>query len=85
MDATEHLKEHVWEHPREYGGHSPDGDCYSKHIGVPDLERLAEEIPLATPDDFIVRAPGQHPGGSFYWVDFYPTVYVPVYEAEAEE
>jgi hypothetical protein len=61
------------------------GDCYSKHVGEPDLERLAEGIPLATPDDFNVRAPGQHPGGSFYWVDFYPTVYVPVYEAEAEE
>ena len=58
------------------------GDCYSKHIGEPDLEMLAEAIPFATPDDFIVRAPGQHPGGSFYWVDFYPTVYVPVYEPE---
>jgi len=61
------------------------GDCYSKHVGMPDLERLAEAIPLDTPDDFNVRAPGQHPGGGFYWVDFYPTVYVPVYEAEAEE
>jgi hypothetical protein len=57
------------------------GDCYSKHVVMPDLESLAERIPLATPDDFIVRAPGQHPGGSFWWVDFYPTVYVPVYEA----
>jgi hypothetical protein len=58
------------------------GDCYSKHIGVPDLERLADAIPFATPDDFIVRAPGTHPGGAFWWVDFYPAVYVPVYEAE---
>jgi hypothetical protein len=61
------------------------GDSYSKHVGMPDLERLAEAIPFAAPDDFIVRAPGQHPGGAFWWVDFYPTVYVPVYEAEAEE
>jgi hypothetical protein len=58
------------------------GDCYSKHVGMPDLERLAEAIPYATTDDFNVRAPGQHPGGSFYWVDFYPTVYVPVYAPE---
>lgn len=57
-------------------------DCYSKHVGMPDLERLAEAIPFATPDDFIVRAPGQHPGGGFYWVDFYPPVYVPVYAPE---
>lgn len=61
------------------------GDCYSKHVGIPDLERLAEAIPLATPDDFTVRAPGQHPGGKLYWVDFYPTVYVPVYETEGDK
>ena len=61
------------------------GDCYSKHTSMPDLDRLAEAIPHATPDDFNVRAPGTHPGGGFYWVDFYPTVYVPVYEAEEEE
>lgn len=61
------------------------GDCYSKHVSMPDLERLAEAIPHATTDDFNVRAPGTHPGRGFYWVDFIHPVYVPVYEVEASE
>jgi hypothetical protein len=33
MEAHEHLAEHVWKHPSDYGGFSPDGDylVLSKH------------------------------------------------------
>lgn len=63
------------------------GDCWAKVINEPtedDFERWSDEYGLPS-DCFIVRAPGTHPGGAFYWVDLSIPVYVPVFKIEAEE
>jgi hypothetical protein len=64
------------------------GDCYAKFPRKVDEHLktiLAAEIPLADEDDFIVRRPGSHPGGHFWWVDFVHPVYVAVYDGETDQ
>jgi len=62
-------------------------DCWAKLTRAPtedDFERWSDEYGMPS-DCFIVRAPGTHPGGGFYWVDVTIPVYVPVFKIEAEE
>lgn len=62
-------------------------DCWAKVINEPtedDFERWSDEYGL-TSDCFIVRAPGTHPGGNFYWVEVTIPVYVPVFKIEGEK
>lgn len=61
-------------------------DCWAKVINEPtedDFERWSDEYGLPS-DTFIVRAPGTHPGGKFYWVDVTVPVHVPVFKIEGE-
>lgn len=62
------------------------GDCWAKVINEPtedDFERWSDEYGLPS-NCFIVRAPGTHPGGGFYWVDVTVPVHVPVFKIEGE-
>lgn len=55
-------------------------DCWAKITIAPTDEDFEYwSIQFGLPKDcFIVRAPGTHPGGNFYWIDLSIPIYVPV-------
>lgn len=52
------------------------GDCWTKspHGNIDSID-----ISPFNENEILVERPGMHPGGTFFWVTPYPTIYVGVY------